>query len=126
MIFLNNEDINIHGLIDKWTDSQPHLKPFFNTLNIHDLLGYDEHVQSTLIGQVSQILSQMKGVEHQAEFIAACVRGFTANHLNDPTNLINTIFERFNERNPFSGKESLNFYAEGKMFRSYSTLPEEF
>lgn len=124
MIFLNNEDINITGLIDKWTDSEPHLKDFFKTLNITTLLGYDEHVKSTLIGQVSQVLSQMKGVQHQAEFIAACVRGFTANYLSDPSTLVSTIFDRFNERNPFSGKEALNFYAEGKMMRSFSTLPQ--
>lgn len=30
------------------------------------MLGYDEHVQSTLIGQVNQVLSQMKGVTTQA------------------------------------------------------------
>ena len=66
MIFLNNEDINIAGLIDKWTYSQPHLKPFFQTLSISSLLGYDENLSSTLIGQVSQVLSQMKGVKTQA------------------------------------------------------------
>lgn len=46
----------------------------------------------------------MRGVQTQHEFIAACARGFIANHLNDPTNIINKIFEKFNERSPFSGK----------------------
>jgi dynein heavy chain 2, cytosolic len=34
MIYLNNEDINISGLIEKWLDKHPHLKDFFKTLNI--------------------------------------------------------------------------------------------
>lgn len=104
MIFLNNEDINIQGVVSKWTETAPHLKEFFKTLDIENFLGYDEHVQSTLIGQVNQILSQMKGVTTQAEFIAACARGFMANHLNDPSTIVSKLFEKFNERNPFSGK----------------------
>ena len=39
---------------------------------------------------------------------------------------MNNVFAKFNERNPFSGKEALAFYAEGKVFRNFSTLPSEF
>jgi hypothetical protein len=34
MIFLNNEDINIQGVVQKWTETAPHLKDFFKTLDI--------------------------------------------------------------------------------------------
>jgi hypothetical protein len=29
MIFLNNEDINIQGVIEKWGEKQPELKKYF-------------------------------------------------------------------------------------------------
>ena len=126
MIYLNNEDINIQGVIEKWAEERPNLKDFLKKLDLESLLGYDEHVQSTLIGQVNQVLSQMKDVQTQAEFIGACSRGFMANYLNDPSVIINKIFEKFGEKNPFNGKDIFNFYAENKMFRTFSTLPSEF
>lgn len=65
MIYLNNEDINISGLIEKWLEKYPHLQDYIKTLGIETLLGYDEIVQSTLVGQVNQVLSQMNGVKSQ-------------------------------------------------------------
>ncbi len=123
MIYLNNEDINISGLIEKWLENHTHLRDFLKNLNIESLLGYEEVVQSTLVGQVNQVLSMMAEVKTQQEFIVACIKGFTANFQGDKTTLINKIFERFGERNPVSPKESLILYAEGKVFRTFSTLP---
>ena len=34
MIYLNNEDINIQGVIEKWTESRPNLKDFLKTLDL--------------------------------------------------------------------------------------------
>jgi dynein heavy chain 2 len=104
MIYLNNEDINISGLIEKWLENHAHLRDFFKTLAIESLLGYDEVVQSTLVGQVNQVLSMMTGVKTQQEFIVACIKGFTANFLADRTAIVAKIFERFSERNPVSPK----------------------
>lgn len=92
MIYLNNEDINIAGVIEKWLEKYPHLKDYFKTLNIESLLGYDEIVQSTLVGQVNQVLSQMNEVKTQHEFIVACIKGFTANYLGDKTTIVSKIF----------------------------------
>lgn len=41
------------------------MQDYIKTLNIETLLGYDEIVQSTLVGQVNQVLSQMNGVKSQ-------------------------------------------------------------
>jgi len=67
------------------------------------LLNYDEVVESTLIGQLNQILSQMKNVETEEEFISAMIRGVTSNYLNndDKGSLISKIFEKMGQRNPF-------------------------
>lgn len=92
MIYLNNEDINIAGLIEKWLDKHPHLRELFRVLAIDSLLGYEEVVQSTLVGQVGQVLSQMGEVKTQQEFIVACIKGFTANYLGDKNALIGKIF----------------------------------
>jgi hypothetical protein len=80
-------------------------------------------VPSTLIGQVNQILSQMNGVKTQNEFICACLRGVTSNHLSDKTVIINKIFEAFKEKNLFSIKDSTLLYAEGRIFKTFSNLP---
>jgi hypothetical protein len=53
----------------------------------------------------------MRGVSTREEFMAAVAKGFMANYLNDPMVLVNRIFEKFNEKNPFTGKEVMNFYA---------------
>jgi len=58
-------------------------------------VGYDEVVQSTLVGQVNQVLSMMAEVKTQQEFIAACIKGFTANYLGDKNAIVSKIFERF-------------------------------
>ena len=69
MIYLNNEDINIEGVLEKWVLNKPHLKTMLDKFSISVenssgfLLNYDEVVESTLIGQLNQILSQMKNVE---------------------------------------------------------------
>ena len=81
MIYLNNEDINISGILAKWLESHPELAADLQTLQLDTLLGYDEVVPSTLVGQVSQILSQMAAVKTRQEFIAAAIRGLTANCL---------------------------------------------
>jgi hypothetical protein len=41
MIYLNNEDINIGGLVEKWLDKNLHLSDYFKQLQIESLLGYD-------------------------------------------------------------------------------------
>ena len=68
----------------------------------------------------------MAEVKTQQEFIVACIKGFTANFQGDKNALIDKIFELFGERNPVSVKEALILYAEGKVFRTFSTLPSEF
>jgi hypothetical protein len=70
-----------------------------------------------------QVLSQMGAVKTQQEFIAASIRGFTANCQGDKSAIASKIFERFREKCPVSAKESLILYAEGKVFRTFSTLP---
>lgn len=75
------------------------------------------------MGQVGQLLSQMNGVKTQQEFVAACIRGLTANYQNDKNVMINSIFDKFKDKCPVSAKEALILYAEGKVFRTYSTLP---
>jgi hypothetical protein len=59
------------------------------------LLAYDEVVTSTLVGQVNQILSQMTGVRTRQEFIAAAIRGLTANCLSDKSIIAGKVFEKF-------------------------------
>ena len=57
------------------------------------------------------------------------VRGVTSNYLNhdDKVNLINKIFEKMGQRNPFPNlKEALAIYAEGRSFRTFSAIPQEF
>lgn len=83
-------------------------------------------MQSTLVGQVGQVLSQMGSVRTQQEFIAACIRGFTANCTGDKTALVSKIFDKFKEKSPVSLKEALILYAENKAFRTFITLPSEF
>jgi hypothetical protein len=56
------------------------------------LLGYDEVVPSTLVGQVSQVLSQMAGVKTRQEFIAAAIRGLTANCLAERSAMATKVF----------------------------------
>ena len=111
MIYLNNEDINISGLVQKWLEKHPHLNDFFQTLQLESLLGYDEVVQSTLVGQVHQFLSQMGQVKTLQEFVAACIRGLTSNYIGDRSEAVGRLFERLGDRNPVSGKEALLLYA---------------
>jgi dynein heavy chain 2 len=92
MIYLNEEDINIDGIINKWTDLNPHVKPYFENFRIRSFLGFPEAVASTIVGQVSQVLSQMKGSKNQSEFIAAVANGLTSNYLEDKPQLISKIF----------------------------------
>lgn len=126
MIYLNNEDINISGILSKWLETRPELASDLQTLQLEGLLGYDEVVPSTLVGQVNQVLSQMGGVKTKQEFIVAAIRGLTANLHGDKSVVISKVFERFQEKAPVSGKESLIMYAEGKVYRTYSNLPSEF
>jgi hypothetical protein len=49
-------------------------------------------VQSTLVGQVNQVLSMMAEIKTQQEFIVACIKGFTANFQGDKNALIAKIF----------------------------------
>ena len=82
----------------------PDLKTYFDSFNLRNLLGFAEPVNSTLVGQVNQILSQMKNVKTQSDFITSVVCGLTSNYLEDKIDIINKIFEAFNQANPFSAK----------------------
>ena len=52
---------------------------------MRSFIGFRENVNSTIVGQVNQVLSQMKGVNTQSEFIAAVANGLTSNYLEDKT-----------------------------------------
>ena len=41
MIYLNNEDINVSGLLSKWLETRPELAVDLDTLQLEGLLGYD-------------------------------------------------------------------------------------
>ncbi len=126
MIYLNNEDINIDGIVNKWTELNPDVKKHFENFNLRNFLGFQEPVTSTIVGQVNQALSQVKGAKNLSEFIAAVSSGLTSNYMEDKSQMVTKVFEAFNEKNPFSAKESLCFYSENKSYRLYSTLPQEF
>jgi len=64
-------------------------------LQLEGLLGYDEVVPSTLVGQVNQVLSQMNGVKTRQEFIVAAIRGLTANCLGDKSAMVSKVFDLF-------------------------------
>ncbi len=66
MIYLNNEDINIDGIVNKWTELNPDVKKHFENFTLRNYLGFLEPVSSTLVGQVNQALSQMKGIKTQS------------------------------------------------------------
>lgn len=66
MIYLNNEDINIDGIVNKWTEMNPEVKKFFESFSLRGFLGFQELVTSTIVGQVNQALSQMKGIKTQS------------------------------------------------------------
>ena len=55
-------------------------------------MGYDDVVETTMVGQVNQVLSMMVEVKTQQEFIAACIKGFTANYLGDKNAIVSKIF----------------------------------
>lgn len=78
--------------MSKWLESHPELASDLQTLQVESLLGYDEVVPSTLVGQVNQILSQMAGVKTRQEFIAAAIRGLTANCLADKSTMATKVF----------------------------------
>jgi hypothetical protein len=64
MIYLNNEDINIDGIVNKWTELNPDVKKHFESFNLRNFLGFQEPVISTIVGQVNQALSQVKGAKN--------------------------------------------------------------
>lgn len=95
MIYLNNEDINIAGVVQKGIEKFPQLAEYIKTLQVETLVGYEEIVPSTLIGQINQILSQLEGVNTLQEFICACARGMTANYLESKAEIVNVVFGKF-------------------------------
>lgn len=93
MIFLNNEDINIQSLLNKWLNSQPEkvkkcidnwISLYFNqifkwVINNEELL----IVKTTRVGLIMNVLSMLKGVTKKQNFIIAMLRGFAANFPQD-------------------------------------------
>jgi hypothetical protein len=127
MIYLNNEDININNVIEKWYDgAQTPTRGWIESLDLEKLLSMvesSEIVLSTIVGRVSMLLSMLKGVTNKHLFIERAYKGLSANCQSSvKSKILTELFDRLKERNPLDSK-SLSFYSENTTFRVFTTLP---
>lgn len=90
MIFLNDEDINIEGIIARWAGQYGNE---FTTKNIDKVLQavnwisqqneLAEVVATTRVGLVRGVLSQLSGVSNEQELNLQLLRGLASNYDND-------------------------------------------
>lgn len=83
MIYLNNEDINVGNVIERWYDGgEAAVRSWLELLDLEKLLALvepSEIVPSTIIGRISMLLSMLKGVTNKQHFIERAYKGLSAN-----------------------------------------------
>lgn len=83
MIYLNNEDINVSNIIERWLDnSESAVRSYLELIDIDKMLTLiepSEIVSSTIVGRVSMLLSMLKGVNNKSLFIERAFKGLSAN-----------------------------------------------
>lgn len=87
MIFLNNEDINIEGIISRWVSQYGNeiLAKNINNImqavnNLYEMNDLKEVVGTTKVGLVRSVLSQLSSVTTDAEFKAQMLKGLASNY----------------------------------------------
>ncbi|XP_042221258.1 cytoplasmic dynein 2 heavy chain 1-like isoform X2 [Homarus americanus] len=88
MIFLSDEDTNIHAVVNAWLDSQgeevkrylePYIEQYFHQAITWVLKAGEAQVDTTLVGWVLNGLSHLNEVTSKAHFALALVRGLGGN-----------------------------------------------
>lgn len=127
MIFLSDEDLDIHRLIQRWLSTFPadHRvsmsgwidEMFFKALEY--VLRSELVVETTLVGTVMNGLSQIKGATSRQEFMCGLIRGIGGNLTPSArASLAKEIFQWVSERPPDIGAP-LDCDADGSTFTQF-------
>lgn len=130
MIFLSDEDTDIHRIVQKWLNEQPEdakdkldnwIEEIFYKAVHFVLQNYDMVVETTTVGTVMNGLSHVASATTKSEFVCALIRGLGGNlDISARTAFAKEMFVLANERPPDLGTP-LDCYSEGSTYFVYET-----
>ncbi|KAL4440929.1 hypothetical protein ABPG74_009342 [Tetrahymena malaccensis] len=137
MIFLNQEDISIKSVVNKWVKRQKEElqaklenlleEYFYKILQYVQQFEEEQVVQTTRIGLVMNVLSQLTSIQSKSEFVTQMLRGFCSNFsLQIRVKIANEIFSLSGDKPPCDLNNSpLDFVCINGSLRPLSILSQD-